>query len=90
MSVKVVISESFQVASGGVTEVETSGKTVGECFREAAKVSPALEHLWFGPDGAISQYVLLCLNGESVPGNNVDQTVKDGDEIYPVLMIGGG
>ncbi len=90
MSVKVVISESFQVASGGITEIETSGKTLGECFREAAKASPALEHLWFRPDGRISQYVLLCVNGENVPGNELDFEVKDGDEIYPILMIGGG
>jgi len=70
--------------------VETSGKTVGECFKEAARVSPLLEKLWFMPDGSLSQYVLLCLNGESVAGNNLNLAVQDGDEIFPVLMIGGG
>ena len=90
MSVKVVISESFLVASGGITEVETSGKTIGECLREAARKSPALENIWFMPEGGISKYVLLCLNGEGIPGNNLDQAVNDGDEIYPLLVIGGG
>ncbi len=90
MSVQVIISESFQIASGGIMEVETSGKTVGECSKEAAKISPALERLWFMPDGGISEYVLLCLNGEIVPQNNLDHAVQDGDEIFPVLMIGGG
>lgn len=90
MRVKVVIPESFLVASGGLTEVETSGKTIGECLKEAAQNSPALEKLWFVPEGGLSKFVLLCLNGENVPGNNMDQAVKDGDEIYPLLVIGGG
>lgn len=90
MSVKVVISESFLVASGGIAEVETSGKTIGECLREAARKSPALESIWFTPDGGMSKYVLLCLNGEGIPGNILDRAVNDGDEIYPLLVIGGG
>ncbi len=90
MSVTVVIPESWVVASGGLTEVETSGSTIGECLRQAAQKSPALEKLWFTPEGGLSKFVLLCLNGESVPENNMEQTVKDGDEIYPLLVIGGG
>jgi hypothetical protein len=90
MSIKVVIAESFLVASGGITEVETSGKTIDECLKEASKESPGLEHLWFTPDGRLSKFVLLFLNGENVPGNNADQAVVDGDEIYPLLVIGGG
>ncbi len=90
MSVKVVIPESWVVASGGLAEVETNGSTIGECLKQAAKKSPALEKLWFVPEGGLSKFVLLCLNGENVPGNNMDQVVKDGDEIYPLLVIGGG
>jgi molybdopterin converting factor small subunit len=90
MSVKVVIPESFLVASGGITELETAGQTVGECLKEAAGKAPALQKLWFTSEGGLSKFVLLFLNGENVPGNNLDQTIKDGDEIYPLLVIGGG
>jgi hypothetical protein len=90
MCIKVVIPDSFLVASGGVTELETTGRTVGECLKAAAKQAPALQKLWFTPEGGLSKFVLLFLNGENVPGNNVDQTVKEGDEIYPLLVIGGG
>jgi hypothetical protein len=90
MSIKVIIPESFMVASGGITEMETAGKTVGDCLKEAAKASPALQNLWFTPEGGLSKFVLLFLNGESVPGNNPDLAVKNGDEIFPLLVIGGG
>ena len=90
MSIKVIIADSFLVASGGITELETTGKTVGECLKTAAKQVPALQKLWFTPQGTLSKFVLLFLNGENVTGNNVDQIVKEGDEIYPLLVIGGG
>ena len=78
------------VASGGIAEVETSGRTVGECLKVAAEKSPALHNLWFTPEGGLSKFVLIFLNGENVPGNNPEQAVRDGDEIYPLLVIGGG
>jgi hypothetical protein len=90
MSIKVVIPESFLMVSGGITELETTGQTVGGCLKEAAKKAPGLQKLWFTPEGGLSKLVLLFLNGENVSGNNLDQTVKDGDEIYPLLVIGGG
>jgi hypothetical protein len=90
MSIKVVIPESFLVAAGGITEVETAGKTIGECLKIAAEKATALHNLWFTPEGSLSKYVLLFLNGENVSENNLEQAVKDGDEIYPLLVIGGG
>ncbi len=90
MSKKVIIPESFQVASGGLDEIEVQGNTLEECLKEAAQKAPALQKLWFNPEGGLSKYVLLCLNGENIPANNVNQTVQDGDEIMPLLVIGGG
>ena len=90
MSVKVIIPESFLVASGGIDEIETHGSTIEECLKEAVKQAPALQKLWFTPEGELSKYILLCLNGETIPRTKADQTVKDGDEIMPLLVIGGG
>jgi molybdopterin converting factor small subunit len=90
MSVKVVIAEGFRVASGGVEEVETNGKTVRECLKEAVKAAPGLQKVWLTANGDPSKYIIITMNGENVPAKNVDQAVKDGDEIYPILLVGGG
>ena len=90
MSIKVVIPESFLVASGGVSEVETTGETVGDCLKAAAEQIPALQKLWFTSEGGLSKFVLLFLNGENIPGNDINRSVEEDDEIYPLLVIGGG
>jgi sulfur carrier protein ThiS len=90
MSIKIIIPESFQVASGGIEEIETHGATIGECLKGAVEKVPSLQKLWFTPEGDLSKYIILCLNGESVPRDKPDQAVKDGDEIMPILVIGGG
>jgi molybdopterin converting factor small subunit len=90
MPVKVIIPESFQVAAGGIDEIKTAAGTIGDCLKEAVAKVPALQKLWFTSEGDLSNYVILCLNGESISRSQVDMPVKDGDEIMPLLMIGGG
>jgi molybdopterin converting factor small subunit len=90
MACKVVIAESFRLAAGGLEEVESEGKTIAECLEAAAGKAPALRKLWFTPEGGLSKYVILTLNGENVPIQELGRPVKSGDEIYPILLIGGG
>ena len=90
MSVRVIIPESFQVASGGIEEIETKGATIVECLKDAVKKVPSLQKLWFTSEGELSKYVILSLNGESVSRDQAGRVVKDGDEVMPLLVIGGG
>lgn len=90
MSVKVIIAEAFRVASGGIEEIETHGRTVRECLQEAAGQSPGLEKVWLTSSGDPSRYIIITLNGENVPAGDADRRVNDGDQIYPILLIGGG
>ena len=90
MSVIVIIAEAFQVAAGGIEEIETHGTTIRECLQEAIKQVPGLKKIWFSREGDLSKYVILTMNGENVPSKDFDKRVKDGDEIFPILLIGGG
>ncbi len=90
MSVKVVIAETFQTVTGGTEMVEVQGKTVGRCLEEVVKKFPGIEKMWYGEKGQLAHYILIFVNGENVLGDNLMQPVKDGDEIYPMLIIGGG
>jgi molybdopterin converting factor small subunit len=87
---KVIIAESFRLAAGGRDEIESSGQTIGACLEEAVRLAPALRKIWFTADGALSKYVILTVNGENLPPRALDRPVREGDEIYPVLLIGGG
>ena len=90
MGVKVIIAEAFQVAAGGIEEIETHGTSIRECLQEAVKQAPGLQKIWLTRDGELSKYVILTMNGENVPAKDFDKKVKDGDEIFPILLIGGG
>jgi molybdopterin converting factor small subunit len=90
MTCKVVIAESFRVAAGGLEEMESQGKTISECLQEVVLKAPALRKLWFNPEGGLSKYVILTVNGENVSIQDAGRPVNDGDEIYPILLIGGG
>jgi molybdopterin converting factor small subunit len=90
MKVKVIIAEAFQVAAAGIEEVETNGQTIRECLQEAVERAPGLRKIWFTREGELSKYVILTMNGENVPSKDFDKKVKEGDEIFPILLIGGG
>lgn len=90
MGVKVLIPESFQTATSGTEMVEVDGKTVGQCLKEVIRQFPGLEKLWFAEKEKLAYYILLFINGENVQGDGLSLEVKEGDEIYPMLIIGGG
>jgi molybdopterin converting factor small subunit len=90
MGVKVIIAETFQTATAGTDIIEVQGETVGQCLIETVRKYPGLEKLWFEKKGKLAHYMLLFINGENVHGEGLGQKVKEGDEIYPMLIIGGG
>ena len=90
MSVTVLVPETFQPFTGGVEAVEVEGATVGQSLEETLKKFPELRRVWFKEKDKLVGYLLILLNGEKIHGDVLSQTVKDGDEIYPLPVIGGG
>jgi hypothetical protein len=90
MSIRVIIEESFRSATGGVEKMEVEGDTIGQCLKEAVKKFPDLKKLWFKGNNKLTPYLLILLNSENIGGNKMARKVKDGDEICPLLIIGGG
>jgi molybdopterin converting factor small subunit len=90
LSIQVVIAATFQSATGGIESVEVEGKTLGQCLNEAVKKFPGLQKLWFKSENQLAHYLLVLINGENTSQNKLNLAVKDGDQIYPMLMIGGG
>lgn len=90
MGVKVRIQKNLQGLVGLPEMVEVNGNTVGECLNELVKKHPEIEKRLSGKNKGILDFVEIFLNGKSAYPNEVDKTVKDGDEIHIMLMFAGG
>lgn len=90
MSIKVRISASFGAATKGVTMIEVNGNTVGECLKQLVKRFQPLEKMLFDENDKLARYIVIFVNRESAQTEGLAKPVKDGDEIYPMKMIGGG
>jgi molybdopterin converting factor small subunit len=90
LSIRVVIAETFQSATGGVGSLEVEGKTVSQCLGQAAQALPGLQKLWFKSENRLADHILVLVNGENTSQNNFSRSVQDGDEIFPMVIIGGG
>lgn len=93
MSVRVIIPPMFQSSTGGVTTIELKDyKTVGECLKELRTLYPLLGNMLFDEGDKISGFLSVFINGQSLnhSRDTFSYPVKDGDEIYPIMMIEGG
>ena len=90
MSVKVKISSMFQSATAGAKMAEVTGSTVGECLRDLVRQYPDLERMLFDEKDRLPSEVVIFVNEESAAEDGINRPVKDGDEIYPLILIGGG
>ncbi len=90
MSITVRISASFVAATKGVTMTEVNGNTVGECLKQLVKRFQPLEKMLFDENDKLARYIVIFVNRESAQTEGLAKPVKDGDEIYPMKMIGGG
>jgi molybdopterin converting factor small subunit len=93
MRVKVIIHGMFQDATGGVTMIELEDcKTVGVCLQELSKQYPPLGKMLFDQGEKIAAFLNIFVNGEIVNRNSdiFNYPLKNGDEVYPIMMIAGG
>ncbi len=90
MTIKVRISSAHQYAANGSEVVEVAGNTIAESLRDLIKTYPNLEKFMYNDPRTLSNYLLVFLNGDNVPHNELNKPVKDGDEISLVMLIDGG
>lgn len=89
MSVKVKLGATFQLAAQGTRTAQVNGKTVAECLKDLVRQHPALEKMLFDENDELPTYVTVFINGEKA-SDGFSLPVKDGDEIFPMMIIGGG
>lgn len=77
--------------TGGATEVEASGATVGETLRGLAEAHPATREQLFTAEGELNRYVNVYLNDEDVRVlEGLETPVRDGDTVVILPAMAGG
>ena len=77
--------------TGGASEVEAGGSTVGEVLRTLTADHPDTAAQLFGDEGELNRYVNVYLNDEDVRVlDGLETAVKDGDSVVILPAMAGG
>jgi len=76
--------------TGGVTQVEVTGSTVGQCLDHFVKQFPRTKQLLFDKSGNLLGHIEILVNGVSTFPEEIDRSVHDGDTISMIYLIVGG
>lgn len=90
MSVKINIHPFLSQHTNGQDSVEVNGSTVGQCLEQLVARYPELRKWLFEKDGKLNRLVELYVNAESSYPEELAKPVKDGDELYIIIIISGG
>ena len=90
MSIKVRMPYFLQRVSNGLEVAEVAGSTVGECLKDLVEQFPDIKQSIFDENGELDMFGDIYVNGESTYPEGLAKTVKDGDELYIAILVGGG
>ncbi len=91
MRVKLKLCDAYKPAIDGRPEfVEVNGGTVGDCIKDFMTKYPQMESYLCEHPGEICPIVQIFHNGLSISLDKLNTPVKEGDEVFPLLMLGGG
>lgn len=77
--------------TGGATEVEASGSTIGEVLNAFASDHPDTRAQLFSSEGELNKFVNVYLNDEDVRVlDGLDTTVADSDTVMILPAMAGG
>jgi len=90
MPVTVKIPTQLRAATGGETEVEVSGETVGEALDAVFDAHTELRER-ITEDGTLRRFVNVYVSGEDIRfQQGLETGVQDGDEVTILPAVAGG
>lgn len=90
MSVKVNIHPFLSQHTDNQDVVEVNGRTVGQCLEQLVARYPDLRQWLFEKDGRLNRLVEIYVNAESSYPEELAKPVKQGDQLYILIIISGG
>ena len=91
MSAHVRIPTPLRRFTGGEEEVSAGGATVAAIVEDLERNHPGLKERICDEAGKVRRFVNIFVNGDDIRFlNNLETTIKDGDEVSIVPAIAGG
>ncbi len=90
MSIKIEIPSYLQPFTNNMETVEVDGNTVGECLEHLVKQYPDIRKMLFSKSGHLFEHVIISVNEENAYPEQLAKSVKDGDKLGVIFMVGGG
>jgi len=90
MERKVHLYSSLRYYTNDKSPVTVKGDTVGECLQDLVRQYPGLKPIIFEKDGKLSPQIWPSINLNSPHKEQLDTPLKDGDELYLILLVAGG
>ena len=88
---QVKIPPVLRSSTGGESQVEAGGSTVGEVMNALAEQHPATKSQLFSEDGELNRYVNVYLNDEDVRVlDGLETPVKESDTLVILPAMAGG
>jgi molybdopterin synthase sulfur carrier subunit len=91
MSIKVRVPTPLRRFTAGVDEVTASGDSIRAVITDLERNHPGISERLLDDSGELRRFVNVYLNGDDIRFlNQLNSTVKDGDDISIVPAIAGG
>ena len=90
MTVTLKISSPLRIFTNWQDMVKVEGSPPKECLHDLEAKFPDIRTLLYDKDGQYLPQVQLFVNGERVYADEWANPLKDGDEMFILLAIGGG
>ncbi len=90
MSARINIPSYLQPYSDENEVIEVNGNTINECLRHLVTQFPDMKKMVFQKDGGLLDYVSIYTDGDFRYADELAQSVKDGDELHLLYILGGG
>ncbi|MEZ5238646.1 MAG: ubiquitin-like small modifier protein 1 [Microthrixaceae bacterium] len=91
MSVTIRIPTTLRTLTGGESQVEVQGSTVGEALDALDSAHPGFKDRLFDDDGGLRRFVNVFLADDDVRYlDGVDTAVPDGETISIIPAVAGG
>ena len=91
MRVTVRVPTPLRKLTGGQSEIETLGSTIGELFDNLEAQCPGIKERLMDETGAVRRFVNVYVNEEDIRFLDGTETpLRDGDSVTVVPAIAGG
>jgi molybdopterin converting factor small subunit len=90
MSVTVKVPSLLMKYTNGQELLEVTGHSPVECLQNLVVRFPNIRRWVYNKQGELRPQVWFFVNGERINADDITRPLRDGDELFVLLALGGG